>query len=282
MTWQISLIVSILSYATALLVQRVLLKDPKNDPIALSIIIPLTAGMILGVIALIKGIHFPDLSAILPNLILMMVLYGTSNILSYKALRSTEAAIFTIINTSRALWSIAAAILFLGESFSIKQFAGTLCIICSVLMVTWNGQELKLKKGEIFTLLAALAFGIEFINDAYILQRVDLYFYLPVVFTLPPLFVWTISPKATSKIKAQISHEVLWKVLLVAVLYAISAATLFLSYQLGRNAAQIASINETSTIVIVLLAVVFLRERSNIIRKFLAALIAVVGVNLVK
>jgi uncharacterized membrane protein len=84
-----------------------------------------------------------------------------------------------------------------------------------------------------------------------------------------------------------LSHSIhklflVWKLILLGCLYAISAATIFLAYQYGRNAAQIAPINETSTILIVILAAIFLKERSQLLRKLFAAAISVLGVLLIK
>lgn len=282
MNWELLLAISLISYAIAVLLQRLLLKDSQSDPIAYSIVIPLCAGVILSVPLLWKDLALEKIPELWPNLILMVVLYGASNVFTYNALKRTEASTFTILNASRALWSIGAAVLFLREDFSLRQVVGTCLVIVSVILISWKGQKIKLTKGEIFALLAAFAFGVEFINDAYILQRLDVYFYLPIAFVLPSLAVWMVYPKATRQIIKLLKAQTLSKAIVISVLYALSAITLFLAYQVGRNAAQIAPINETSTILIVLLAMIFLSERDRLFQRLLAAGLSFSGVILIK
>ncbi len=282
MNWEILLAISLISYAIAVLLQRLLLKDSQSDPIAYSIVIPLCAGIILSVPLLWKDLALEKVPELWPNLILMVALYGASNVFTYNALKRTEASTFTILNASRALWSIGAAVLFLRENFSLRQAVGTGLVIVSVILISWKGQKIRLTKGEIFALLAAFAFGVEFINDAYILQHLDVYFYLPIAFVLPSLAVWMVYPKATRQIMKLLQARSLSKAIVISVLYALSAITLFLAYQVGRNAAQIAPINETSTILIVLLAMIFLSERDRLFQRLLAAGISFSGVLLIK
>ena len=66
--------------------------------------------------------------------------------------------------------------------------------------------------------------------------------------------------------------------MILAFFYAISAVTVFEAYQVGRNAAQIAPLNQTTIIVTVVLAVIFLKEKTQFARKILGSLISFVGV----
>lgn len=282
MTWEILLAVSLCSYSIAVLLQRLILKENKSHPIAYSIITPMVAGLILSTAFLFKGIPVELLLTFWPNLLLMVLLYGASNIFTYKALKYTEASTFTILNASRALWSVSAAIIVLNEAFGLKQIFGTILVVLSVILASWKGQKIRFSKGEVFTLVAAFAFGVEFINDAYLLRYFDAFVYLPIAFVVPTIGVWAIYPKATQPILAVLKSRTIWKVILLGSLYAISAGTIFLAYQVGRNAAQIAPINETSTILIVFLAAIFLKERKRLFAKVLAAGISFLGVYLIK
>jgi len=282
MNWQILLAISLSCYALGLLLQRMLLRDQRSEPIAYSIIIQLMAGMLLGALAVIRGFNSTSLVPFLPNLILMVALYGMSNVFTYKALKLTEASKFTVIIASRACWTIAVAIILLKETFGPQKIFGTALIIFSVALASWNKQKIGFDKGELFALIAAFAFGIEFANDAYLLQHIDIWLYLPMIYILPALAVWMVHPNSSAKMKTIAGSKMILIMIPLACLFATSAFTVFLAYRSGKNIAQIASINETSTIVVVILAIIILKERTRVLYKLTAAVISVIGVALVR
>ncbi len=280
MSWQILVAISVVTYSVSVLLQRLLLKNNKVDSVAFSIVFQLFTGVLILIYALIRGFSTPNLVPLLPNLALMILLYGAGNVFIFKALKAVEASEFTIIFATRALWTIFTAILFLGESFSSRQLLGTGLILSSVALVSWQ-KSLKLNKGTLISLLAALAFGLGFANDAFIIRNFDVPSYLAIAFILPALAVWSVTPGSTSKIKSMLNKDFLKKLSLLGVLYATSAITIFLAYQVGRNAAQIAPLNQAATIVTVVLAIIFLKEKAQLARKIIGAILSFVGVVLV-
>lgn len=281
MNWQLLLAISVFTYAVSVLLQRILLKDDKSDPIAYSVVFQLVVGLVILAYALIKGFSVPNLYPILPNLILMTFLYGVGNVLIFKSLKAGEASEFTIVFATKVFWTIAAAILFLGEAFSLRQGVGTLLIMASVILLSWKDRRFKLSKGGLFGLGAALCFGLAFANDAFILRNFDVPSYLAIAFIVPALMVWLFNPRAARKMLPLLEKPMLKRLMILAILYAVSSITIFLAYQVGRNAAQIAPLNQTSTIVTVLLAIVFLQEKNDLLKKIAGAVISVLGVILV-
>ena len=282
LSWQILLAISVVTYSVSVILQKAILKNKKSDPVAYSIVFQIVTGLIIGIYALINGFKTPDLIPLIPNLIVMVLLYGIGNILIFKALKVADASSFTIMFSSRAIWMILGAVIFLKESFSGQQLLGTLLIILSVILVSWKSGGLRMGKGVVFSLLGALAFGLAFTNDAYILNNFDVPSYLTFSFLLPPLLIWAVYPKSTAKMKPLFERGTFIKLLILGVIYAVSSISIFLAYQVGKNASQIAPLNQVSTILTVLLSMIFLKETDNKVIKILGAIISFVGVVLVK
>jgi drug/metabolite transporter (DMT)-like permease len=282
MSWQILLAISVITYSLSVLLQRVLLKNDKSDPVAYSIIFQLMTGIIIGIYATFNGFITPNLIPLIPNLILMTILYGAGNVFIFSALKIIDASEFTIVFAARALLSIIGAIIFLKENFSSQQVIGTILIISSVALVSWKKHKFSFSKGFIFSVLAATFFGLAFINDAFIINNFNVPSYLTLAFILPSLAVWAIYPKSTVKMKPLLERGTLLKLGLLGVFYAISSVTIFLAYQTGKNAAQIAPLSQMATILTVVLSVIFLKERTDLLRKLLGAIISFIGVILVK
>lgn len=274
MTWQVLVFISVVTYSISVLLQRVLLKDEQTDPVAFSITFQLFTGVIIGLYTLLNGFKIPDLSPIILNMILMTVLYGAGNVFLFKALKLTEASEFTIIFASRVFWTVAGAVLILGESFSSRQFLGTLLMLTGIGLVSLRNSQLKLGKGSLFSLLAGASFGLAVVNDSFIIRNFDVPSYLTIAFILPAMAIWLLNPRPLGKISPKLG--------LLGIFYAVSAVTFFLAYQVGRNASQIAPLSQTSTILVVILAVIFLRERALLGRKILGAILSFLGVILLK
>lgn len=281
MEWYWYLVINIFVFSLATIYQRTILKHAK-DPVLFYIINGVIGGLILLTFGLWNGFKIPNLSAISLNLIMMTVLLGFGNMLNFNALKKVDASEFTVLFSTRAVWSVVAAIFILGENFGPKQIIGATLIISSVFLVSWKKKSFSLNEGEMLTLAAATFFGIEFINDTYLLNKVDLLFYLPLIFLLPALFIGVINYKKVMKINKIVSLKDTLKLSLLALLFSISATATLTAYTKGHNAGQIAILNQTSTILIVFLGIIFLNERSHMKLKIVGAIISLVGIYLVR
>jgi len=79
----------------------------------------------------------------------MAVLYTASQVLTFKALNSIEASDLIIFSSTRVLWTIAAALLFLGETFNIPKVIGTILILFSIVYISAEKKGVNLNKGHI-------------------------------------------------------------------------------------------------------------------------------------
>ncbi len=281
MPWYVYLIINVCVVSLATLYQRVILKNSK-EPVIFYVINGIGAGLILLLYGLWMGFRIPDITDISLNLIVLTIFLGFGNMLNFNALKKVDASEFTVLFSTRAIWSVIGAVLILGEAFGLKQIAGTSLIIASVFLVSWKKKSFRLNEGEMLTLAAAAFFGLEFINDTYLLNEVDLFFYLPLIFLLPALFIGTLNYKKIAKIQNYVSIKEFLKLMVLALMFAVSATATLTAYTLGHNAAQIAVLNQTSTILIVFLGIIFLNERSHMKLKIAGAVISLRGVFLVK
>ena len=284
MNWQLALASSIFTYSIVSILQRVLLKDEDSDPIAYFIVIQLLTGIIIGIYAILKGFHLPDLTKTLPNIILMTFLYGAGSIALYSSLKKVEVSEFTILFSTRAIWAFFAAIFFLKETFSLNHAAGTVLILLSTILVSWRGKRVKFSSGQTLAFFAAIAYGFAFVNDAFVLRSADLPSYLCLTFILPGLAVWAVNPQSTSKMTLLLKKATFEKlgtptlVYIASIMMAISYIMLFLSYQIGRNATQIAPLQQSVTVVTVLLGIILLKERADLWKKIAGAVLSFIGI----
>lgn len=281
MSWQVFLLIAILGESFGRVFQRVLMKEDRADPAAFGVVFQFLAGLILTVYVLFVGVKIPNLMPILPNLILEAIFYGMLSVLSFKALKATEASIFTILFGTRVLWIVLGAVILLHESFGLRQTLGLALILLSVVLVSLKKQKLQFKKGEVYSLLAGISLAFGAINDAFILKHFDVTTYSAFGFFGPGIFIWIISPSSTKNIFKIVKSKAILRIGILSLLFGIAFTMYNNAYRAGHNAAQIGSVFQVSSVLTVLLAIVLLGERHNLRIKLLASIIGFVGVILV-
>lgn len=282
MPWQFFILISVFFYSIAIIIQRVLLKESNSRPIAYALVFQVLVSMILAVVALLLGRwQWPDFSVVFPNLVLMTLLYAAANIFIFNALKMIEASKFTILFSIRGFMTVLASTIFLRESLEPMQLIGAVLIFVAIVMVDFKSQHLKFTKGDVFALLGGICFGLANTNDRMILSHMDAYVFTSIGFLTPALVIAALYPKEVPHIKLFLRPSLFKKMMAFASFYAIAAITFFMALQKTTNSSQVASINLTSVILIVLLGVVFLKETDSILKKIAAAMLSFIGLWLI-
>ena len=283
MGWQLLILISVILYSISVLFQRVILKENESQPIAYSMFFQLLVGIVIGIIGFVfADMSLPsNLASLFWNLVLMTFLYAFSNVFIFKSLKQTEASKFTIVFATRAFFTVLASSLLLKEFLTGTQFLGALLIFSGVVLVNLKSTKLSLDKGSLLALFAAIAFGIANTNDRYLLRSFNIYPYATLGFVAPFFLMSIIYPRELKHIKLFLSKKVLKKVLLLSVVYTVSAIAFFAALQVSSNSSQVASVNLTSVIITVILSVIMLKERSNLSQKIAGAVLSFVGLLLI-
>ncbi len=278
MTWQALIFISVFLGAISTILQRILLREDKSDAVAYSIFFQLLTGILIAVFGLIQGsFTFPDVRPFLLPLALMIVLYAAGNIFIFKTLNSVEASEATVIFSSRALFTIIASTIFIGEVLNQKQLLGVVLILLSIIIVSFKASKFSFGKPEFIALLAAIAFGVATTNDRFLLKNIALYPYVSLAFFAPAILVILLNPKKAKKMAVFFEKKLFLKMLLMCVAYALTAITFFSALQIAPTSSQVVTINLTGVIVTVLLSIVFLKERGDLGKKLLSALLCFGG-----
>src|SRR5688572_26831534 len=137
MTWQVFLAISVVFFSLSTVLQKIVLREEKTDPIAFSIIFKLLSGLIIGAFKLFTGgFSFPNWQSLIFNLVAMVIISTVANVAIFLSLKKIEASQFTVIFSTRVLFTIIASSLFLGEGLNPLQMLGTFLVLAGVVIVT--------------------------------------------------------------------------------------------------------------------------------------------------
>ncbi len=282
MSWQIFILFSVFAYSLSVILQRSILKQDNSDAKAYSILFQFIVGVLIaGYGFAFHSMKLPNLYPVLLPLVLMVIIYGVGNIFLFSALKNIDASRFSILFAVRGLFTIVTASLFLHEMFFGRYILGTLLILGGIVIAHLRSARMTFHKQELYAVGAAACFGVGNTIDRFLLGQFELYPYVSLAFILPALLMLLVFPKSIHKMKELLRWSALKPLLLLSGVYAVSALTFFTALQKTPAAGQVAAINLSSVVVIVLFAVIFLKERKDLLQKITAAVVTFIGLLLV-
>lgn len=264
MNWQALILISVFLSSFSTILQRVLLKDDKGSPIAFSILFQFIGTLIVAAFGIGFGdFSFDGLYIVLQYILIMTLLYGTGVIFYFKSLQLVEASEFSIIFSSRVLFAIAGTTLLLREALTPSILIGAILIILGVIIVTLKSTKINFTKGELFAFLAALTFGLTVVTDRFLLQNMDFYTYIFLVFLLPGIFATIVYTKQIKGVSYYLNIKLFPRLVLAAFLQTVTVITFFAALKVSPNSSLVVLVNLTSVIFTVVLSIVVLKERER-------------------
>ncbi len=253
------------------------LADKRLDPIAYAIAVQFLSAVILAVVLGFTGFDFGGMLRFWPNLILMVLLWSGFNALNLFALKKVEASHFIILFQTRVFWTLLVSLLIMNAKFTALNLAGLVLITVAVIIATPKANFGTLNRNDFYVFLAAMFFGLGIANDVVVLKGVAspiTYSFLTLI--LPAIFLAVAFPKALKKFGFLTDKKVAVEFYVTTALAALTLMATYTSFKIG-NPAIITSISQIGSVVVVLLSIVFLRERDRIPLKIFAALVSFFG-----
>lgn len=233
------------------------------------------------IVALSFGLKLSGIGTVVIPAIISVIFFGVGHIVYAKTLQKVEASAFSVLFATQAVWIMILGIAILGETLSTLQIFGTVLIFVGVGLLIKNIWSVFKDKGALLGLSTGLMFGIAITAWSYVGRHTDTLSWAATSFIGASLVAFLVRPKSTQKMKPLLKPKVLATLLLLAVFYGLGGLAMLFAYKEG-SLAIISPLRQTSIIVTVLLALAFLpQERNRIRRKILAALICAVGVVLI-
>lgn len=281
MDWQLLLALGVATLSASIILQRILLHKDKADPIAYAIFFNgIVAVVILGTLLILGKFIMPDIGKLWLPMLLTCILFGLGHIVYAKTLQRIEASIFSMLFATQAIWVMGMGGIIFSESIGPWQLVGVVLIFVSVGLLIERKGEVKFDRTILLGLLAGLLFGLATTALVYTSRQADPASWTGLSFVGPALVILLLRPQAVKKMKPLLKREVFGKLLLLSILYAASAVSMTIAYTIGQ-ANIIAPLSQTSIILTIILAIIFLGERQRLWHKLLAAVICFIGVILV-
>lgn len=248
---------------------------------ALTVLLQLMAGLTALILCPFFGFRFPTDISVYIMLGISILFYAIKDRLDTKVMSGIEASTFNILQQLSTAFMIFAGLIFFKEEFVLIKFIGAMLIIFSNVFIFYKKGEISFNKYVLLGVLANLAFTVALFLDVNISESFNLPFYAALTLIIPALLIMFFERTKPSEIKNEWMKGNKKAIAITASTWAIAIIAQLRAYQLG-NVTIIAPLCALTVILSVIVGYLFLKEKDNLIKKIIAAILIIISIILIK
>lgn len=255
-------------------------KQSKNSG-ALTVLLELIGGIFILILCPIMGFTLPTDYKIWIFLGIAIVFYTIAGRLNTDVMNGVEVSTFCILRQIPTVFTTIGGVLFFGEKFVMTRFIGATLIIASNIIIFFKKGDFKVNKYLLIGLLANFLTSIGRMLDISISDSMSLTIYSFLVLAIPALLTWGGERIKVSDIKAEYINGDRKAIIICGSVWGLMLVSLLKAYQLGE-VTTVAPLAALSVLVNVIIGYIFLKERNDMIKKIISAIIIVIAIILIK
>lgn len=259
---------------------KIVTKTSKSDG-TLTVLLELIAGTSILILSPLFDFSFPTDWKVYALLVLACVFYGISDRINTTVRSGVEASTFSIIKQLSTVFMIIAGLLFFKEEFVWKKIVGAVLIIFSNVFIFYKKGTQKLDKYVLLGILSNVVYSIALFLDVNISDNFNLAFYVASTLLIPCLFITIIEKVKWENVKREFKNGNKKAILATSLCWSTMIVCQLRAYQLGE-ATSVAPLCALTVIGNVIVGYVFLKERDNLWKKLIAAILILISVFLIK
>lgn len=282
MSWQIFALVCVITVSIGNLLERVLMREEDSDVVGYAIIFQYFLGVIALIFALFfHRFSFPPEVVFSPRFIFTAILWATWTIFTFRAAKTIGAGELTILSTVSTITTVSLGVFLLHETFALKTGIGVLLIVLSIVIVSTEKLSFSSREGVFFALFASVIGGIAVVNDSIILKNYEAFSYTSIMSFMPGIILTVLFPQRIKRMFTGKFVKILPLMGVFCFFYTVQAIAFYLAFEYGATTSHLSPVVKSSVILTILLAALFLHERSHLARKLIAAGMTLIGVLLI-
>ena len=208
---------------------------------------------------------------------LAIVFYTIYDRLNTTVRYGLEASTINIINQLNVVFMTILGYLFFRERFVFHKFFGALLILLSNVLVFFKKNSTKMNKYTLIGVFANVCFTIALFLDVNISSQFNMAFYVTLSLLLPGVFIILFERKKVNNLKKELFNGDKIAIVITAVSTTLVSIFQLRAYQLGKVSI-VAPLCSLSVIFNVVAGYIFLKEKNNILKKGIAAVLIVIGI----
>lgn len=280
MNWIIFLIIYLILSVVFDQCYKLSTKTLKNAG-ALTILLQFISSIAILVAIPFFEIKFPSDPKVYVFLLLAIIFYAINDRLNTTVRSGIEASTFSIIKQLSTVFMIFAGIVFLKEEFILNKFIGAILIIFSNVLIFYKKGSGKPNKYIILGILANICYTIALFLDVNISEKFNLPIYVFISLIIPAVLISIAEKIKIKDIVNEFKEGNKPAILATSITWSYMILVQLRAYQLG-NVSIIAPLCSLTVILNVIVGYIFLKEKDNLLKKILSAILIILGIFLIK
>lgn len=248
---------------------------------ALTVLLEMIGGLAALVLCLFFEIRFPTDIRIYIMLAISIICYTVKDRLDTKVMSGIEASTFNILQQLSTTFMIFAGLIFFKEEFILAKFIGAMLIIFSNVLVFYQKGKFEFNKYVLLGIISNLVFTVALFLDVNISEHFNLPMYAAITLIIPAILIMIFERIKPSEIKNEFANGNKKAILITAITWPIAIITQLRAYQLG-NVTIVAPLCALSVMLNVIVGYLFLKEKNNLLRKIISAILIIISIILIK
>ena len=248
---------------------------------ALTVLLDMIGGLTALVLCPFFEITFPTDIRIYIILGISIICYTIKDRLDTKVLSGIEASTFNILQQLSTTFMIFVGLIFFKEEFILAKFIGAMLIIVSNILVFYKKGKLEFNKYVLLGIIANLIYTVALFFVVNISEHFNLLMYASITLTIPAILIMIFERIKLSEIKNEFVNGNGKAILVTAITSPLTIITSLKAYQLG-NVTIVAPLCALSVMLNVMVGYLFLKEKDNLLRKIISAILIIISIILIK
>lgn len=248
---------------------------------ALTVVLQMLAGISVLLLVPFFEFKFPTDIKIYIMLGISILFYTITDRINTTVRSGLEASTFNILQQLSTTFMIFAGLIFLKEEFVLIKFIGAMLIIFSNVLIFYKKGKFEFNKYIALGVLSNISYTIALFLDVNNSDSFNLPFYVAITLIIPSILVMIFDRVKPSEIKNELVKGNKKAIIITALSWGIMIVSQLRAYQLEKVSI-VAPLCALTVILNVIIGYVFLKEKENVLRKIVAAILIIISVILIK
>lgn len=248
---------------------------------ALTVLLQMMAGLTALLLCPFFEFKFPTDISIYIMLGISILFYAMTDRINTTVRSGIEASTFSMLKQLSTTFMIFAGLIFFKEEFVLTKFIGAMLIIFSNVLIFYQKGKFEFNKYILLGILSNITFTVALFLDVNISDNFNLPFYVALTLIIPALLIMIFERIKPSEIKNELVNGNKKAIVITALSWSTAIISQLRAYQLG-NVTIIAPLCALTVILNVIVGYLFLKERDNLLRKIISAILIIISIILIK
>ena len=259
---------------------KIVIKNSKSEG-TITILVQFIAGITSILISPLFKYTFSTDWKVYLTLIIACIFYSISDRMNTTVRNGIEASTFSIISQLATVFMISAGILFFKEPFILKNIIGAALIGLSNIFIFYKKGNQKINKYVILGIFSNIAYSIALFIDVNISNNFNLAIYVATTLLVSSLFIIIFEKIKFNDIKKEFNNSNKKLIFITGFSWSTMLICQLNAYKLG-NITSVAPLCALTVIGNVIVSYIFLKEKNDLLKKIIAAIIIIISVFLIQ